>query len=111
MKKIYLLLIFIGVFSLSFSTGVQAQSSFNTTDQEEEEEIRIFPNPISGDILNITSKSGKSITCRVFNVLGKTVLYKVITTEKLNIAALPQGVYVLRMKIGNVTNVQKLVRQ
>ncbi|WP_298548642.1 T9SS type A sorting domain-containing protein [uncultured Aquimarina sp.] len=109
MKKIYLLLIFIGVFSLSFSTGVQAQSSFNTTDQKEE--IQIFPNPVSGDILNVTSKSGKSITCRVFNVLGKTVLYKVITTEKLNISALSPGVYVLRMKIGNITQVQKLVRQ
>ncbi|WP_299259747.1 T9SS type A sorting domain-containing protein [uncultured Aquimarina sp.] len=109
MKKIYLLLIFIGFFSLFFSTGVQAQSSFNTADQEEK--IQVFPNPVSGDILNITSKSGKSITCRVFNVLGKTVLYKVITTEKLNISALPPGVYVLRMKIGDFTTAKKLVRQ
>lgn len=109
MKKIYLLLIFIGVFSLYFSNGVQAQSSFSSNNQEEQ--IQVFPNPISGDILNVTSKSGKSITCRVFNVLGKTVLYKVITTEKLNISALPPGVYVLRMKIGDFTTAKKLVRQ
>ncbi|MFD2563211.1 T9SS type A sorting domain-containing protein [Aquimarina rubra] len=110
MKKIYLLLILIGVFVLSFSTGVQAQSSFNTIDQKEE--VQVFPNPVSGDILNITSKSGKSMTCRVFNVLGKTVLFKVLTTqEQLNISALPPGVYVLRIKIGEEAFTKKLIRK
>lgn len=109
MKKIYLQLILIGVFVLSFSTGVQAQSTFNTNDQEEE--VQVFPNPVSGDILNITSKSGKSITCRVFNVLGKTVLFKVITTKELDISSLPPGVYVLRIKSGDTRVAKKLVRQ
>ncbi|MHA7056560.1 T9SS type A sorting domain-containing protein [Aquimarina sp. M1] len=110
MKKIYLLLIFIGVFCLSFPTGVQAQSSFNTIDQEEE--VQVFPNPVSGDILNIRAKSGKSMTCRVFSVLGKTVLFKVITTqEQLDIAALPPGVYVLRIKVGEKAFTKKLIRK
>ncbi|GAA0712722.1 T9SS type A sorting domain-containing protein [Aquimarina litoralis] len=109
MKKIYLLLIFIGIFVLSSSTGVQAQSSIEIKDQEE---ISIFPNPVTGDVLNITSKSGKSITCRVFNVLGKTVLFKVITTrEQLDISALPPGVYVLKIKSGKEIFSKKLIRQ
>ena len=109
MKKIYLLLIFINVFVLSFSTGAQAQSSFEINDQEE---ISVFPNPVTGDVLNITSKSGKSITCRVFNVLGKTVLFKVITTgEQLDISALPPGVYVLKIKSGKKNFSKKLIRQ
>lgn len=108
MKKIYLLLIFIGIFVLS-STRVQAQSSIEIKGQEE---ISVFPNPVTGNVLNITSKSGKSITCRVFNVLGKTVLFKVITTrEQLDISALPPGVYVLKIKSGKETFSKKLIRQ
>ncbi|WP_378179277.1 T9SS type A sorting domain-containing protein [Aquimarina sp. SS2-1] len=110
MKKIYLLLIFIGIISLSFSTGAQAQTTFSTIDQEEE--IQVFPNPVSGNVLNITSKSGKSMTCRVFSVLGKTVLFKVITTqEQLDISALPPGVYVLRIKVGEKVFTKKLIRK
>ncbi|MBW1295308.1 T9SS type A sorting domain-containing protein [Aquimarina litoralis] len=110
MKKIYLLPILIGLFVLSFSSGVRAQSSFEINDQEE---IRVFPNPVTGDVLNITSTSGKSITCRVFNVLGKTVLFKVVTTRepKLDISSLPPGVYVLKIKSGKKNFSRKLVRQ
>ncbi|WP_299435062.1 T9SS type A sorting domain-containing protein [uncultured Aquimarina sp.] len=108
MKKIYLLLILIGVFVLSFSTGAKAQSTF---DRNNEKEFQVFPNPVSGNTLNITSKSGKSITCRVFNVLGKTVLFKVITTKELDISSLPTGVYVLRIKSGEHQTVRKLLRQ
>ncbi|MDH7446009.1 T9SS type A sorting domain-containing protein [Aquimarina sp. 2201CG14-23] len=111
MKKIYLLLILIGVFVLSFSTGVQAQSSINEPKQDLQEEVQVFPNPVSGDKLNITSKSGKSKTCRVFNVLGKTVLFKVITSTELDISSLPPGVYVLRIKIGDEAFMKKLIRK
>ncbi len=111
MKKIYLLLIFIGVFVFSFSTGVQAQTTFGSIDKKDPL-VQIYPNPVSGDILNVTSKSGKSMTCRVFNVLGKTVLFKVITTEKqLDISSLPTGVYVLRIKVGKDITVKKLIRK
>lgn len=109
MKKIYLLPIFITIFAFSLSTGVQSQTSFEINDQEE---ISVFPNPVTGDVVNVTSKSGKSITCRVFNVLGKTVLFKVITTgEKLDISVLPPGVYVLKIKSGKKNFSKKLIRQ
>ncbi|WP_027394867.1 T9SS type A sorting domain-containing protein [Aquimarina latercula] len=109
MKKIYLLLILTGLFVLSFSKGVSAQSTIKTDDQEE---VQVFPNPVSGNILNITSKSGKSMTCRVYSVLGRTVLFKVITTkEQLDISSLPPGVYVLKIKIGEEDFSKKLIRQ
>jgi len=112
MKKIYVLLMFIGVFSLCFSTEANAQSNSKLNNQEEQEKpvIQIFPNPASGDILTITSKSGKSMTCRVFNVLGEMVLLKVITTKELNISSLPTGIYILRIKIGDKAVTEKLIR-
>jgi len=109
MKKIYLLPILIAVFTLCFSTETQAQSSITTIDKKEE--VRVYPNPISGNKLNIVSKSGKSITCRVISVLGKTVLFKVITTKELDISSLPSGIYTVRIKIGDKVFTKKLIRK
>jgi len=107
MKKIYLpILTFI--FVLCSTSEIQAQSLDNTTDQQEV--LSIYPNPASGNILNISSKSGKSITCRVFNVLGKTVLFKVMTSEQLDISTLRSGVYVLRIKVGEEEFTKKFIK-
>ena len=108
MKKTYFLSLLLVVFSLCFSTDVQAQSSLEFIDQVED--ISIYPNPASGNTLNIVSKSGKSITCRMFNVLGKTVLFKVMTTKELDISNLRPGVYVLRIKVGDKDFTKKFIK-
>ncbi|GAA4115764.1 hypothetical protein GCM10022393_16100 [Aquimarina addita] len=107
MKKIYLLLIFIGIFSVFCTSELQAQSPLSK--DEPQEKVQIFPNPTTSSIVYITSESGKSKTVSVFTALGKQILFKVMTTNVLDISSLTQGVYVFRVKIGDHSSVQKVI--
>lgn len=112
MKKIYLTLIFIGVFCLCRPTAVKAQlsDSQNQTEQLQSiEGLRIYPNPVLGNKLYVTSKSGKSKIVTIVNVLGKKVMYEVMTTNELDISRLSPGVYIIQVKQDQKTASRKLV--
>ncbi|WP_188112164.1 T9SS type A sorting domain-containing protein [Aquimarina sp. RZ0] len=105
MKKIYLSLLFIGVFGLLHPSEVKGQSDI----KDPIEGIDIYPNPVKGTKLYITSISGKSKTVTVFNVLGEKIMFKVMTTTELDISSLLSGVYILRVKIGEETFTKKVI--
>ncbi len=112
MKKIYLLLIFIGILCFSFTLEVRAQQSSTYTDTKDKEieQVQIFPNPVNGNKLYITSQSGKSKQVSVHTALGERIFFKVLTTNELDISSLPPGVYILRIKIGEKRFTNKLIR-
>ncbi len=113
MKKIYLLLTFVGLVCLSFTSGIQAQS--NTPQRQESKALqkidglRVFPNPATGDILYITSDLQLTKTVKIFTVLGKQVLFKVLIGKELNISNLNPGVYVIKIAEGNNQDTLKLI--
>lgn len=107
MKKIYLLLLFTGVLSVCCTSELQAQSK--PINDDIPEKVQIFPNPTTSSIVYITSKSGKSKTVSIFTALGEKILFKVMTTNELDISSLTQGVYVFRVKIGDQSSVQKVI--
>lgn len=112
MKKIYLTLICIGFLCLCSPLAVQAQldDSHKPTEQAQSiEGLRVYPNPVLGDKLYITSTSGKSKIVTIFNVLGEKMLYEVMTTNELDISRLSPGVYVIRIKENEKTASRKLV--
>ncbi len=108
MKKIYLLLTFIGILCFSI-TGVHAQAN-PTSKQDSAERVEIYPNPNSGNTLFIISESGKTTTVSLYNILGERVSFEVLTSKRLDISALPTGVYILRIKIGKHTSSRKFIR-
>ncbi len=100
MKKIYLLFICIGLICFSFTSGMQAQS--NTVEKQASKDLkieglRIFPNPATGDILYITSDLQRTKTIKIYTVLGKQVVFKVLIGKELNISNLNPGVYVIKI--------------
>ncbi|WP_109302328.1 T9SS type A sorting domain-containing protein [Aquimarina sp. AU474] len=113
MKKIYLLLTFVGLICLSFTSGMQAQP--NTPPRQETKALqkidglRVFPNPATGDILYITSDLQLTKTVKIFTVLGKQVLFKVLIGKELNISNLNPGVYVIKITEGNSQDTLKLI--
>ncbi|WP_062061605.1 T9SS type A sorting domain-containing protein [Aquimarina longa] len=113
MKKIYLLILFIGIVSFSSTSGVQAQSNSikkQDTKDIKIEDLSIFPNPANGDILYITSNKNLTKTVSIFTVLGEKIMFKVLIGKELNISSLPPAVYVLRIKEEGKTATRKLVR-
>lgn len=82
-----------------------------STDNFQQQEIKIFPNPASGNEITITSN--KDITVQIYDILGKKVKQLNITPsqKKLNIASLKKGIYLLRLKSDSGTITKKLIRQ
>ena len=107
MKKIYLLLLIV---LISYTTS--SQNSLNSTPEDQIihiDQLSIFPNPVQGDKLYITSKLGKSKIVTIFNVLGARVLFEVMTTNELNISSLNPGIYVIKVKEDKKEASRKLV--
>ena len=112
MKKIYFTLIYIAFFCLCSTSTVQAQLSNSQKRTEQVQPIdglRVYPNPVLGNKLYITSKSGKSKIVTIFNVLGEKVLFEVMTTNELDISTLSPGIYVVQVKEKEKTALRKLV--
>jgi len=113
MKKIYLLLTFIGLICLSFSSGIQAQSNLDKRQESKDikiEELRLFPNPMpAGSALYITSKLGLTKQVSIYTVLGKKIFFKVLIGKELDLSHLNRGVYIIKVTENDKTATQKLI--
>ncbi|TPN87520.1 T9SS type A sorting domain-containing protein [Aquimarina algicola] len=114
MKKIYLLIICIGLVCLSFSPGIQAQPNDPEEKQEAKsvkiEGLRLFPNPApAGSVLYVTSDLELTKTVTIYTVLGEKVLFKVLIGKELDISHLNPGVYVINVTEGDTKATLKLI--
>lgn len=73
--------------------------------------FNIYPNPVSGSVINIqTGISGEKLVA-VYDVLGKQVMNTTISDSELNISALNAGVYMVSVTQNKDTVTKKLVVQ
>ncbi|WP_129750715.1 T9SS type A sorting domain-containing protein [Flavobacterium beibuense] len=110
MKKNYFYITLLFFFLMSFSAAAQ-DSKGNTAvmQQQNIEDLNIYPNPVSSDRVYITSKSGQSKEVEIYDVLGKKILQATITGKELNISNLTAGVYIVKVKEGEATATRKLI--
>ena len=95
----------------TFSTVVPF-GTYNTTasvQQNSLSTLKIFPNPLSGNILNITSNSNASKAVAIYDVLGKQVVNTVTTNGTVNVSGLTSGVYIVKITEEGKTATKKLV--
>ncbi len=88
-----------------FTSGIQNSTAIK--------KLKLFPNPANNQIgLSVSVKNGIT-RLSIFNVTGKRMLDKQLTeTEtQIDISALPQGVYFVRVQDEKMTEVTKLVKQ
>mgnify|MGYP003132456309 FL=1 len=74
-----------------------------------ENQFSMYPNPASNGYVNIVSKVNGEKQVAFFDVLGKQVINTTLTGERLNIAALTSGVYIVKIKQGNTSITKKLI--
>lgn len=73
------------------------------------DQFSVYPNPASKGFVNITSKVKGTKTISIFNVLGKQVVKTTLQGERLDIASLNSGVYILKIEQGKSSTTTKLV--
>lgn len=110
MKKYYTYITVILFALFSVAVSAQENKAGNTTNGKEPiEGLNIYPNPVSGGKLYITSKTGQTKDVEIFDVLGKRILVASISGKELNISDLTPGVYIIKVKEGEASETRKLI--
>ncbi len=110
MKQQYILS-FLLVCFLLFSSGISAQGT-TLPDYSQEKPISglsIYPNPVTGSKVFITSDKNQAKEVEVYNVLGKLILRSKLSGKEFDVSELTPGIYILKIKEGNTQATRKLV--
>ncbi len=89
-----------------FNIGVSVSSSIDASIL-----IKIYPNPTTGCLAIISEQTIQTLT--IYNLLGEQLLQQNIEAKnaELNIAALPSGVYLLKVKGKDWEKTQRIVKE
>ncbi|RZJ75231.1 MAG: T9SS type A sorting domain-containing protein [Flavobacterium sp.] len=71
--------------------------------------LKMFPNPLTGGELNISSDSSDTKSVQVYNVLGKQVLAAEVVNGTVNASQLSAGVYMVQITEAGKTATKKLI--
>jgi len=96
----------------TFSTIVpfgQYTPAAASVNQNEISGLKMFPNPVSGNVLNIASDANASKAVVIYDVLGKQVINTVTTNGTVNVSAITAGVYIVTITEEGKTATRKLV--
>jgi len=96
---------------LLFTVAISAQEPFDFRNggTTEISEVKLYPNPAFGGVVNIITKTNADKHIIVYDVFGEVVLAEKITRKSLDITRLVAGVYVLQINEGQKKMTRKLV--
>jgi hypothetical protein len=110
MKKNYFYIALLMAFMFSASVTAQETKQLAKTEESTSiEGLRLYPNPVTGDKIFITSKNDLEKKIIIFDVLGKKVLQTIISAKELNISELSPGVYIIKITEEEATTTRKLI--
>jgi len=71
--------------------------------------LKMYPNPVTGNVLNISSTANLDMNIAIFDVLGKQVINTKVTNNTVNVSSLNAGVYIVKVTEDGKTATRKLV--
>ncbi|MFA6400273.1 MAG: LamG-like jellyroll fold domain-containing protein [Salinivirgaceae bacterium] len=71
----------------------------------------IYPNPVNNQLMITTSSSFENALVTIFNLEGKQVFKEILNLSNIDVSALNQGVYTLKISNGNETLIQKFIKK
>lgn len=73
------------------------------------EGLSLYPNPVSGGKLYISSTNNDDKEIIIYNLLGKIVLQTKINTKELNVSSVESGVYIIKITENGSATTRKLI--
>ena len=76
-------------------------------------DIKLFPNPVSGQFLNISSSKLSNYKLEIYNIFGKTILKEIVNTNhnKVQVNSWNSGVYLVKLIGADYSNTFKIIVQ
>ena len=78
-------------------------------DDNEIENMRIYPNPTNDGFVNILSSEMGDKFVELFDINGRKVLSTLINDDRLDVSSLDAGFYLTKVTIGGKTSITKLI--
>jgi len=75
-----------------------------------EDDFRIYPNPVQGQILNVELSEGDKFTYKILNVLGQ-VISSGESEGEVSVTALESGMYFIEVNDGNEIMTKKFIKK
>lgn len=69
----------------------------------------LYPNPLSGNTLYLTSSTNGAMAVQIYDLLGKEVLKADVVNNSVNVAKLTAGIYVVKITEAGKTATRKVV--
>ena len=74
-------------------------------------EAKLYPNPVSGNILNVSMNDARETAYQVFDMMGKKVLQGNLSSGTIQVNGLSSGVYLLKLNDGQKEVAKKFIKQ
>ncbi|MEQ3661945.1 MAG: hypothetical protein ACJAYP_000626 [Flavobacterium sp.] len=71
--------------------------------------LKMYPNPLSGNVLNFSTTLNAELNVQIFDILGKQVVNSKVSNNTLNVSNLNAGVYIVKVTEEGKTATRKLV--
>ena len=99
----------------SFSYGQVEDYTINVTSSAKESElnpftISLYPNPVKGDVLNISGFEGEG-SYRIFSAMGQDLGNGKVENNTINVGNLAAGTYMIEVTSANGTNMKRFIKQ
>ena len=72
-------------------------------------DMAIYPNPVNGDYVTIQTPLNGDRLVEVFDVNGRKVMERLLTTDTLNVGSISAGMYIVKVTVEGQSNVSKLI--
>lgn len=110
MAKKYLYIILLLVSLGTFRAIAQDTKQLPKTQEKTAiEGLNLFPNPVTGGKVSISTKNDFNKDIAIFDLLGKKIFQTQLTGRELNISNLFPGVYIIKITEDSKTATRKLV--
>lgn len=110
MKKKYFFTFFLACF-LIIAAPASAQESDRAPHRTEVpiDGLSIYPNPVTGGKVFISSTKNEDKVIEIYNVLGKPVQKTRLRGREMDVSTLTPGIYILKIQEGKAKATRKLV--
>ncbi len=100
----------------AFSYGQVEDYTINVTSSAKEIDaatpltFSLYPNPVKGDVLNISDFEGEA-SFRIFSAVGQELGNGKVENNAINVGSLATGTYMIEVTTANGTNMKRFIKQ
>ncbi|GAA0872491.1 hypothetical protein GCM10009117_16380 [Gangjinia marincola] len=69
----------------------------------------LYPNPALDGSITVEAKENTALTVQIYDLLGKEVVRRTLTSGQINVSNLSSGIYMVKVSQNGVSSTQKLV--